>query len=68
MSWLSGKKTYIVGALMFIIGGLHAIKDMIPVLSSISDETWKSVMSFVSVGGLGAALAFLRSGVNKAES
>ena len=53
LDWLKGKKTYIVFAALFIIGGLQA--------NGIEIPQW--VYSILAALGLGA----LRAGVKKAE-
>lgn len=66
--FLEGKKTYIVAVLMFVLAGLHAIKNMIPGLRDVPDEYWQKAMGWVQDGGLiSIALLALRSGVKKAE-
>lgn len=66
--FLAGKKTYIICALMFIVAGLHAIRSQVPILASISDETWQEIMAFIQGGGgMGMLGMFLRMGVKKAE-
>jgi hypothetical protein len=65
LEFLSGKKTYIVGIGMFLVAGLHAVKDMIPLLSAIPDDYWQAAMDFLKTGGLGLAAIFLRAGINK---
>jgi hypothetical protein len=65
MDWLSGKKTYIIGAAMFIVAGLHAIRAQIPALASIPDETWQEIMKDLQVGGTGLIAIFLRLGMGK---
>lgn len=68
IEFLKGKKTYIVCALMFIVAGLHAIRSQVPLLASISDETWQEIMAFIQGGGgMGMLGMFLRMGVKKAE-
>jgi hypothetical protein len=63
--FLSGKKTYIVGIGMFLVAGLHAVKDMIPLLGSIPDTYWQAAMDFLKTGGVGLAAIFLRAGIAK---
>ena len=68
MNWLEGKKTYFVGAAMFIIAGCHAVRTMVPGLSGIPDEYWKTAMDFVQNGGLTAlGLMALRMALPKKE-
>lgn len=70
MSWLAGKKTYIVGVGIFLVAGLHAVSRVyaIPVLSGMSDETWKAIMDSVQAGGLGLVAVFLRMAVGSKSS
>lgn len=52
MNWLSGKKTYILMAVLFICGGLKAVGYM-------DDKTYMDIYSFLVPAGLVA----LRMGV-----
>lgn len=64
--FLDGKKTYIVGALMFVVAGLHAVRASVPFLSTIPDDTWQQAMDFAKNGGLaGIGLICLRLGMKK---
>ena len=70
---VSGKKTYIICAIMFVIAGLHAIKQFVPLVQNIPDDWFAQAMNIVrgflaeDGGGLAMALAFLRAGVKKVE-
>lgn len=65
MEWLNGKKTYFIGAAMFLVAGMHAIRAQIPFLSSIPDDTWQEIMREVQIGGTGLIAIFLRLGMGK---
>lgn len=65
IEFLKNKKTYIIGAAMFVVAGLHAVKAQIPVLANIPDESWQAVMDFLKTGGVGLGLVALRLGVAK---
>ena len=70
---LSGKKSYIVMAIMFVIGGAHAIKALVPVLRDTPDEVFQQVMAFVTafltseftLGG--AAIGAIKAAIVKTE-
>ena len=65
LSFLSGKKTYLMAALVFVVAGLKAIQPTVPALQG---EWLDAVLKFIQVGGgLALIAAFLRSGVAKAE-
>jgi hypothetical protein len=51
MSWLSGKKTYIIGSLMVALGVVH-------IVTGAGEEGWRYVLD-------GLAFMGLRAGVSK---
>jgi len=67
LEYLEGKKTYITAVLIFLVAGLHAVRKQLPVLDSIGDGTWETIMNFLKTGGVAMLFAFLRRGVSKAE-
>lgn len=56
-------KTFWIGAAMFVVGGLHAVRHNIPALAGISDDTWRAIMESLQVGGVGLLGIFLRMAV-----
>ena len=60
LSFLSGKKTYLVGAVTFILGGAEALSD-----AGVIDWAM-SAWLYAMLGALG--LLALRAGVQKAEA
>ena len=66
LAFLSGKKTYIMAAIVFLAAGLKAIQPTVPALQG----AWlDSLLKFVQDGGgLALVAAFLRAGVAKTEA
>lgn len=58
-------RTFWVGAAMFLLAGLHAVRHQIPLLAQIPDATWREVMDALSTGGVGLLGIFLRLALAK---
>ena len=65
LKFLEGKKTYITGFIMFVLGGLYAIREQVPVINQIPEEYWQQAMEWAKVGGAALLAIFLRLGVKK---
>jgi hypothetical protein len=63
-NFLKNRSTW-VGVAMFLVAGCHAIRSMVPALSTIDDQTWQDIMKSAQLGGTGLAVIFLRSAMAK---